>query len=438
MVINIAPGHSKSTIISVMFPVWVWIHMPHARWLCASNNISLALRDNMDARRLIESDWFQLCYGDRFQLSEQQNAKMFYSNDHSGYRMATAVKARTTGKRGTHLHIDDPHDAMEGEKDRKAVIDWFGNTWLSRLNDYETGVMIVVGQRIHHADLTGHILKNLDGWEHLNLPTEYEPSRKCFTSIGWSDPRTLEGELLWPEKFPQATINDLKKSLGSMVYAAQYQQSPVPLEGGMFKSHWLRYFTSHGDYYELETGGSVRRVQAGTCVKFITCDLAISEKQNADYTVFAVWGVTEEKDLLLLDVFRDRIDNPTQQKEIQFLYQRYQPSYIVVETVAYQLSFVQQLRTLGLPVREFKPVKDKVARAITASVMYEGGKVYHLKNTAWLTDTEQELLLFPKATHDDVVDNVSMACEQVAQGFSGDGGMIMLQIDEQDAGLGWF
>src|SRR5205823_712974 len=141
--------------------------------------------------------------------------------------------------------IDDPHNAMEGESDRKAVVEWFGKTWISRLNDQENCAMVVVGQRIHSEDLSGHILK-LGGWEHLCLPEAYEHKRSYSTLIG-HDPRTVEGELLWPEKFPQDVLDTLKAGLGSMNYASQFQQTPVASSGGLFKEHWFRYCEEYSE-----------------------------------------------------------------------------------------------------------------------------------------------------------------------------------------------
>ena len=109
IVINIAPGFTKSTIVSVMFPTWCWLHHPQQRWLCAANNLSLALRDNMDSRRLIESEWYQQHYGHLYQLSGDQNAKMFYSNDHTGYRIAAGVSGWDNGKKGTKYFLKDHH-----------------------------------------------------------------------------------------------------------------------------------------------------------------------------------------------------------------------------------------------------------------------------------------------------------------------------------------
>jgi len=362
---------------------------------------------------LIESEWFQERYGHIFKFARDQRLKSYYENDKKGYHMALAVRGSGTGKRGTHLLIDDPHNAMEGEADRNAVIQWFGKTWMSRINDQSTGPMVVVGQRLGAEDLSNHILE-LGGWEHLCLPEEFEPGRRSVTKIGWQDPRKEEGELLWPEKFPKEVLDNLKISLGSLDYAAQFQQRPAPAGGGQFKQKWFRYFTDEGEHYHLETSEGPKRVLKSTCWLFMTEDLAISQKQTADYTVMCVWAVTPDKDLLLIGRLRERLDNPEQQQQTEVLYQQHHPNFVKVESVAYQLALIQQLRKRGLPVKEYKPVKDKVSRASTAAVYYESGKVYHPKHAMWLPEWEDELLTFPLGANDDQVDNAGMACDELA------------------------
>jgi predicted phage terminase large subunit-like protein len=417
LVCNIAPGHMKSTIFSVMWPAWCWINEPEIRWLCASHSMDLAIRDNRNCRMLIESDWYQQNFGTSFKMSGDQNMKSYFENHKRGYRLAVSVGSKGTGKRASHLLIDDPNNAEDGDAELEATRRWFGSTWLSRLNDQEHGAMVVVGQRLHQQDLTGHILE-LGDWTHLCLPTEYEPTRKSLTVFGngriWEDPRTNEGDLLWEEKFPRVVLDTLKRGLGSMAYAAQYQQTPIPDGGGQFKQKWFRYFSVQDGVYCLETPEGVKHWQEAQCWKYETVDLAISQKQTADYTVISTWAVTPEKDLLLIDRIRERLDNPEQQQQISLSYQRYKHNFIKVENVAYQLALIQQLRRQGLPIREYKPVKDKVSRASTASVYYEGGKVYHPKHAPWLHEWEEELLMFPKGTHDDQVDTLSMACEELA------------------------
>jgi hypothetical protein len=435
LVINISPGHSKSTIVSQMFTAWCWTRDPHSRWLCASTSLDLAIRDNRNARFLIESEWYRACYGREFALNQtsfnmsgDQNVKGFFENDHKGYRLAVSVGSRGIGKRGDFLIIDDPHDPMEGEAAHQEVIDWYGQTWVSRLNDQEHGAMVTVGQRVRDGDLCGHMLK-LGGCEHLCLPEEYDSSRKCVTSIGWSDPRTVDGELLWPAKFPKEVLEDLKKSLGSFGYAAQYDQLPVPATGGMFKEAWARYFEIEGDYYILHTKyGHTRSVPIRLCRNEAVCDLAVSEKEQADFFVIETWAITPENECLLLHQLRGHFNNPEQQKKAIELYEMYRWSAFWVEQVAYQLAYIQQMRNyevkeeiqpgvyrvkriVSIPVRPWKPFRDKVARAGVAAVKMEAGDLYWLMNATYLHELKDEIFKFPKSKKKDQVDTHSMMCD---------------------------
>jgi predicted phage terminase large subunit-like protein len=419
--------------------VWSWLVDPSHKWLCASYALSLSIRDNRKCRLLIESPWFQQTYGKRFRISDDQNVKMKFENNKRGVFQAVSVGSSATGEGADTLLIDDPHaiDDKTSDIKREGALEWFRDTWSTRLNNPQTGAMVVVGQRIHAKDLSGWILSGETGeeWVHLNLPAEYEPEQKCETridgSIFWQDWREEEGELLWPNQFPENIIQIAKKKHGAMGFAALFQQRPVPAGGGQFKKQWFRYFTTENDYYQLETDTGIKRFLMKNCWLFMTEDLAISTKQTADYTVMCVWAVTPDKDLLLIARLRERLDNPGQQQQTSVLYQRYHPNFIKIESIAYQLALVQQLRRQGLPVKEYKPVKDKVSRASTAAVYYESSKVFHPKHASWLHEWEDELLLFPLGSHDDQVDNASMACEELGMPRSV-GGMVVHQPTEEE------
>ncbi len=420
LVINIQPRTLKSTLCSVAMPVWAWLHSPEWRFLSASYSLSLSIRDNRRKRVLIESEWFQARYADVFKLAGDQNVKSFFENDCRGYQIATSIGGTTTGQGGDYLLIDDPHNASEAysEADREAALIWFREVWSNRLNNQATGRMLTVGQRIHENDVCGYILRERKDWIGLILPSEFEPSRRCYTPVMgkvWkgTDPRTEEGELLWKDRFDQAALDGLKRDLGNLGYAAQYQQSPVPSTGGMFRQDWFRYFSETEEAYVLHAPQGNKSILKSACSEFGTLDLAISSKQEADYTVFAVWVVTPDSDLLLRFVARDHLDNAAQLRMLQSLHARFRPGYWKVETVAYQLAFFQQALAQGIPCREYKPVKDKVSRAATASVWSENGKTYFLAGASWLPDWEAEHLTFPKGAHDDQVDNHSMAAEEV-------------------------
>lgn len=426
LLIGIAPGHAKSSIVSVLFPVWCWINDPYSRWLCASHAEDLAIRDNGNRRRLIDSDWFQDNYGDIFHFAKDQNLKSFFQNNKKGYMMAIGVRGSGTGKRCTHALIDDAHNAMEGEKDREKVIQWFGKTFISRLNDQKNGPMCVVGQRLHTKDLPGHIIE-LGGWEHLCLPEEFVSSRRCFTSVvsrsddpyAWkgTDPRKEEGELLWKEKFPKEVLDKLKHDMGVPDYEAQYQQGPTPPGGYTFNQAYERLFTidQEAKAYLLETPRGIKPVRIQDCWHASTSDVAAKEKEKNDWTVFSTWAITSMLDVLLLDVRRAHWTIPEQEEEgykvfLAFNSETYQCLYF--EDVGYQSAIAQHLIPKGVPCLPF-PVAgkgDKVFRAGPASIWLKLGKVYFLKNAHWLNEWQTEIYAFPKSEHDDQVDTFSMIC----------------------------
>jgi hypothetical protein len=150
LLVNIPPRHSKSTIISVAWPCWEMITAPHQRYLCASYSSSLSIRDNLAARRLIQSPWYQERWGHLFQLAGDQNAKQRFETTKNGYRIATSVGGTATGEGGSRLILDDPHSAKDAQSDaiRESTVDWFNQVWSSRLNDPKRDAMVTVMQRL--------------------------------------------------------------------------------------------------------------------------------------------------------------------------------------------------------------------------------------------------------------------------------------------------
>lgn len=446
LLINIPPRHSKSLICSVLWPVWSWLQRPEEKFLCASYDLSLSMRANDQKRNLIYSGWFQSHYGQTFRLATasetvnflrqrdfgiRQNTKRFILNDKMGYHLAASVGSTVTGNGGSVLSIDDAHSATEAhsEVDRDNAIRWFRETWSNRMNDANKDKMVVIGQRIHEEDISGVILKERPDWVHLNLPAEYEPTRHCFTAIGWSDPRKVEGELLWKERFGNETLDRYKRDLGTSGYSAQYQQSPVPATGGTFKKEWARYFEIEGEHYILHTKyGRRKPVPIRLCENWAVCDLAVSEKEQADYFVIETWAITPENECLLLDQLRGHFNNPEQQRQAIDIYERLRWAKFHVEKVAYQLAYIQQMRhyeikeeiapnvyrvvrIVSIPVLPWTPFRDKVARAGVAAVKMEAGDMYWLMNAPYLIELEPEIFTFPKSKKRDQVDCHSMIAD---------------------------
>lgn len=125
-----------------------------------------------------------------FRLAGDQNAKQRYENDKTGYRLATSVGGTATGEGGSRLLLDDPHSAQEAQSDaiRESALEWFDVVWSTRLNDPKADVMVTIMQRLHERDISGHIIEDIGGWEHLMIPAEWDGVRRK-TSVGPYDPR---------------------------------------------------------------------------------------------------------------------------------------------------------------------------------------------------------------------------------------------------------
>jgi predicted phage terminase large subunit-like protein len=247
--IAVPPGMMKSLTVGCFWPAWEWGPggKPSYRYLGTSHSANLAIRDNARTLRLVKSEWYQDRWGKSVQLTS--DAKTKFENTKTGFREAMAFTG-LTGNRGDRVLMDDVlsvDDALSDAK-RNAVKTTFLESVPTRLNNPRRSAIINIQQRLHEEDTIGlSIIREL-GYEGLRLPMEFEADYRCTTSIGFKDPRKTEGELLFPERFPRETVDRDKRVMGSIATASQFQQRPVPREGGMFKRQWFE-IVSHPPAY---------------------------------------------------------------------------------------------------------------------------------------------------------------------------------------------
>lgn len=233
LLINVPPGTMKSLLTGVFWPAWEWAKKPEIRWVSASHAENYALRDARRMRQLVTSDWYQSLWP--LSLAADQNAAGKYENEHMGFRHAMPVRSMT-GSRGDRVLWDDPH-SVEGALSPAELATTgriFHETLPTRLNSPEYSAIVIIMQRLAVNDVSGLALEEEHGYEHLMLPMELEVERRCTTSIGFTDPRTREGELLFPDRFPAHVVERDKKMMGTYAVAGQFQQRPSPRGGGMF------------------------------------------------------------------------------------------------------------------------------------------------------------------------------------------------------------
>lgn len=233
-IINVPPGSSKSTIISVLWQAYEWgpLGKRHLKYVSTSFEDGNVTRDTRKTRDLIKSGWYQELWPE---VELVRYGETSFANSDTGSREGVAFGS-ITGKRGDRVVIDDPHSlkGAESETERNNTVRLFLEGGLNRSNDAMTSAMIIVMQRLHQDDLTGALLARDLGFWHLMIPMEFETARRCATPIGWTDPRAYEGELMDPGRFPKEAA-DRQKQAGEYSWNGQYQQRPAPREGGLFK-----------------------------------------------------------------------------------------------------------------------------------------------------------------------------------------------------------
>jgi predicted phage terminase large subunit-like protein len=440
LLLHVPPRTSKSSIISVLFNSWVWSHTPGEKLMYASYGSSLALDLAIKCRRLIESSWYQERWGHVYQLTKDQNTKSFFDNDQTGYRISTSVDGAATGRGASILICDDPNSVGGGQSEamRIRTNDWWDQVWYNRLNDATNGVRIVVQQRIHEKDVSGHIMggEHSDDWVKLILPMEFEEKRRCRTIVlpstngkVWEDPRTKEGELLCEERFPQKEIEKYKNNLGAYGYAGQYQQRPAPEEGGIIKKPWFKWW----------------KQSAPPEIEFViqSWDTALTAKEMSAYSACTTWGVFRDhnymENVILLSQWRGRVEYPELREMAKRLYFDYRdtgkdrnPKFqgmpidmCLIEAKASGDPLIQDLYVAGIRVVPFVPNKygDKIQRVRLITHLIEGGVVWlPARSPAYdsLLPFADEFLesvaCFPNAESRDLVDTMTQALLKLKDG----------------------
>lgn len=403
LLINIPPGMSKSMLTSVMLQAYEWgpAGNPSKRYLTTSFNDGPVKRDTRKTRDLILSPWYQALWPS---VTLTRAGETSFANTATGTREGVAFGSLTS-QRGDVLLIDDPHSTKtaESEAERNNTTRQFREGAQNRLNDQEKSAIIVIMQRLHEKDVSGQIVSLGMGYTHLMLPMEFEPARACKTSIGWTDPRTDDGELLDPRRFPRETVDKLKRDLGSYAYAGQYLQRPTPREGGLFKRHWF--------------AGKIMKTAPKGTIWVRGWDLAATKLDATDTrgarTAGVKLGLTPTGEFIVGDMKAAGEDAENVERLIRTVAE--------IDGVGVCIDLPQdpgqagkvQKRALvkalaGYNVRVTPETGDKVTRATPLSSQAEGGNLFLLEGP-WNEEYLDEVCLFPGGARKDVVDATSRA-----------------------------
>ncbi len=417
LAINVPPGSLKSRILSVYGPAWAWLHRPRMSFLCLSGTKDVALRDADYMRDLITSDWYRDTFGVSWEIDSGQDARGLFANTVGGIRQSQGITASVTGIRRDFMILDDPNDVKDisDAKLEQTRVAWVAAR--NRLNDLRRGGRLLIQQRTHERDLTGYVMQNEHGWEHLVIPMHTpapvdENGRTtkcgcgkpeiCKTSLGTLDPRTEPGEVLHPERNTPEVIKAEQKALGSLGAAGQLEQRPVPEGGGMFKLTFWRYY----DELPREQNRELLLVSPG--ILSVDCTF----KEGGSSRVGMVLGFPWKANLYIEWAFAKSMGIVDTCNKIRWAYDHFidwktktrMIGKVLIEAKANGEAVVD---TLGdeIPGLVLCNVKgDKMARANACIPRTEAGNVRLKRDAPWNEEFTGELGQFPNGTYDDLVD----------------------------------
>lgn len=457
LLINVPPGFMKSLLTDVFWPAWEWgpMELDHVRYVAFSYSSTLTERDNGKFAVLLQSPEFQAMYP---HVELVQSGAKKVSNAKHGWKLATSVGGVGTGERGDRIILDDPHNVKESESEkvRRETIRWFRESMSSRLNDMENGAKVVIMQRVNEEDVAGTIIVDLGDWVHLLIPMEYVWGHDGnggppTTAIGWSDPRWREtpeecdGELAWPEHFPERVIPSMKKDAGPYAWAAQYQQTPEARGGGIFKREWWQPWEPPDGKFPPFT------------YVVSSLDSAYTEKEENDPSAMVVLGIFENAQgynrVMLMHAWRRRLQfsgpkvvpepgeksfhfRERQQKSwglvewVADTCNRFKADRLLIEAKASGISAAQSLGNshphAGWAVQLIDPKSlDKHARAIAVQPSFSQEMVYvPYPLRQWGEITIDEMAVFPKGKYKDLTDAMTQGIKHLRD-------MGLLRTDEE-------
>lgn len=441
LLINVPPGFTKSLMTDVFWPAWEWgpRNRPWLRYMCAAYSNHLTERDNMRCRNIVVSDRYRRLWGDRFGISNEQFTKVKFANDHTGWKLATSVSGIGTGERADRVIIDDPNNPIEMEFDavRASTNMWFTEVIPDRLNNQKESAIVVIQQRTHEEDVSGTALSRDMGYVHLCIPMRYEPAKHVngwtFDAFGrqtiatvlgddandippeltfWVDPRTKFDEIAWPERFPEEICQELERDKGPYAWAGQYQQTPEPRGGSILKyEYWKTWEDDKFPNFDFLLG---------------SLDTAYTEKEENDPSAMTIWGLWHDEagnpKIMLVWAWQDRLEfHALVQKVIDSCglnpkaAPRFPVDRLLIESKASGFSVGQELARLfrgtgklGIELIDPKKYGDKVARVHGIQHLFADDMIF-APNKAWADMVIKQCAIFPRGSHDDLVDTTSQA-----------------------------
>lgn len=408
VIVNIAPRHGKSEMISYLAPAWFLGKYPHKKVIMASHTADLAVNFGRRVRNLVGSDPYKDIFPQVELQSDSKSASRWGTNFQGEY-FAIGVGGALAGRGADLFIIDDPHSEQEAKTGRPDVFlpawEWFQSGPLQRL--MPGGSIIIVMTRWSKLDLTGMIVnqmgkeEDVDQWEIVEFPA------------------ILNEKPLWGDFWSLEELLGKKAGMDPRYWQAQYMQNPVSEEGALLKREWWKIWEKD-DPPPCE-------------FTIMSLDAAQETNNRADYNALTTWGVffneeTNNFNIILLNAIKKRMEFPDLKKMVLEEFKEWEPDAFVVEKKSNGAALYQELRRMGVPVGEFTPGKgqDKISRVNAVSDLLASGIVW-APDRRWAKEVIEECNDFPSGTNDDLVDSTTQALMRFRQG-----GFIRLPTDEPE------
>ncbi len=413
VIVNIAPRHGKSEMISYLAPAWFLGKYPHKKVIMASHTADLAVNFGRRVRNLVGSESYRDVFPNVELQADSKSASRWGTNFNGEY-FAIGVGGALAGRGADLFIIDDPHSEQEAKQGRADVFEpaweWFQSGPVQRL--MPGGAIIVVMTRWSKMDLTGKIIDHMtreegaDEWEVVEFPA------------------ILNDKPLWPEFWNIEELLAKKASMDVRYWQAQYMQEPTSEEGALIKREWWQVW---------------EKDNPPMCEHIIMSLDAAQEKTNrSDYNALLTWGVfkneeTQNYNIILLNAIKERLEFPELKSLVLNEYKEWQPDTFIVEKKSNGAALYQEMRRMGVPISEFTPGKgqDKISRVNSVTDLFAAGIVW-VPDRRWAYEVVEECNDFPSGTHDDLVDATTLALLRFRQG-----GFIRLPTDEPEP-TKWF
>jgi predicted phage terminase large subunit-like protein len=389
IVVNLPPRSLKSFILSVCLPAWLLGRDPAGRIICASYSEDLAFKFSRDCRALMATRFYKEVFP-QSRLNPKKVTEGEFETTQRGYRLATSVGGTLTGRGGDVLFVDDPIKAKDAgsEVALAAANEWFANTALSRLDSPKRSKIIVTMQRLHVDDLAGVLIER--GWPRIVLPAIATEEARYALDTTEAYHRPVR-ELLPPRRDSFEALEELKREIGSRIFAAQYQQEPTPADGNMIKAAWLGRFDAEQSF------SNYRRV-------VLSCDPAGKANERSDYTAIVVCGVRDKR-VHVLHASRGHWTVMQTLDHIVALAADMNVDLAIVEDTASGSGLLQLLHEkTGISAIGRHPDGDKETRLSRHLGRFEAGRILLPNEAPWLAEFERELLAFPSGRYDDQLD----------------------------------